>query len=275
MIENSIQSLLNLNTLTIEESKDVIESTLNLLKSFNALASTSNLSSQSSLNLDESILEKTQKTSLLYPAPSLTSIETGINWLRSKIQKQQSKQQNNNNNLLQEILSILSSPSEDDEIASSLLEIWGYEEFDNVGESIRRRKEIVESYEEEEDDIISSSKKSNNPTHSSGNNHRSNLDNHRSTANQSSGGTRTPQAQIVFQTSADIAAAKRARKLNRHQKGKGREGDYDDEGEVDLEEWERLREESLALGPGALVSGNRVRTSSLCEWLCRKIMRTD
>lgn len=266
MIEHSIDSLLNIQTSSIKESKELIDSTLNLLKSFNALASTSNLSSQSS-SFDQSILERSSKSSLLHPAPTSTLIETGINWLRSKIQKQQSKQQKNNNILLQEILSILTSPSEDDEIASSLLEVWGYEEFDNVGESIRRRKEIVESFEEEEDEVILSSKKSN-QVQSNGTNHRStNSDNHHRPsapigASGGGGGTRTPQAQIVFQTSADIAAAKRARKLNRHQKGKGREGEYDDEGEVDLEEWERLREESLALGPGALVSGNRVRSVS-------------
>lgn len=66
---------------------------------------------------------------------------------------------------------------------------------------------------------------------------------------------RTPQAQITFQTSAEISAAKKARKANKHYH---RAGGVRDGEEVDLEEWERIREESLARGPGELVSGNRV-----------------
>ena len=63
----------------------------------------------------------------------------------------------------------------------------------------------------------------------------------------------------MFHTAEELAAAKRAKKAQQrlHRGHKGRDG-YDDDGELDLEEWERIRAEQLAKGPGPLVSGRRV-----------------
>ena len=94
----------------------------------------------------------------------------------------------------------------------------------------------------------------------------------------------TPGAQLSFQTASEIAAAKRARKAaaraarsrGTHGEGAAHNGfggaatyDDDDDDEEDEEarirEWERLRAQELAAGPGPAVSGRRVRCSR--SWL--------
>ncbi|KAL8280408.1 hypothetical protein RQP46_007056 [Phenoliferia psychrophenolica] len=76
--------------------------------------------------------------------------------------------------------------------------------------------------------------------------------------NPRAGAGYAPKAQVTFQSAEDLAEAKRARKQGRNaHKGKGRGGHDDDYDELDLEYMRRLRDEELARGPGALVSGNR------------------
>lgn len=254
MVDNILNDLIS-KPPTIKEENELFKSTLDLISNFtrNSIASTSTLPDP------KFKLDSEPFSSLLYP-PIQEKKQTGIEWLRLSLENRNNQNNNNYNNnvLLNQILEILKSPSGDDDIANSLLEIWGYEEFDNVGESIRRRNEIISSeeleIEEIEDDVVSSNQL-NGQTSSS--NHRSNYRPSVQSSLVASGASRTPQAQIVFQTSAEIQAMKKARKLGRHNKGKGRDEDQDGN-EVDLEEWERIREESLALGPGNLVSGNRV-----------------
>jgi antiviral helicase SLH1 len=190
------------------------------------------------LDLDPytSHLHASTVASTSHTTTSITDL-TGLEWLQSTLSPSFASQ----------ALQILQSPSSDSDIASSLLELYGYEGISKVGEAVTRRLEICSSARE----------LSVGPTEPHGE-----LD-YGSTEQPArgvpphlvrAGGGRTPQAQIVFKSTEELKAAKRARKAGRGQKGKGRE----QEEEFDLEEWERIREESLARGPGALVSGKRV-----------------
>jgi antiviral helicase SLH1 len=164
-------------------------------------------------------------------AQTQTRSTTSLAWLRASLAPA----------LVSQALDILKSPSSDADIAESLLELWGYEGIDKVGEAVQRRSEIVSATTLPPPPLLHASAPppQRPPT---------------------STRDRTPQAQVTFQTSADIAAAKRAKKATqRQQKGKGRD-EYDEDGEIDLDDWERIRMESLAVGP---VSSMRVRSPSL------------
>lgn len=152
-------------------------------------------------------------------------------------------------------LAILQSPSSDEDIGDSLLEIWGFEGIDLISQAVQRRGEIIRDSQ-----------------HLSGDGGAQQQAEYEDRREKAASNTQqlpletrrdyTPQAQVTFQNSAEIAAAKRARKLLRAGKGKGRDNDSG-QNDFDLGEWERIREESLAAGPGALWSGKKVRQIEL------------
>ncbi len=175
-------------------------------------------------------------------ACSTSASTAGIDWLRSSLPS----------HLLDQALAILRSPQDDNDAAASLWELWGDDGVDHVAEAITRRADILNSSGPGAAGLNanSSSFAPNGanpsgdyslPPHLSGDGHHRDL--------------HVPGSQVVYQTAEDVAAAKRARKMGQRGKGKGR---GDEHGEVDLEEWERIRQQQLAQGPGALVSGNRV-----------------
>ncbi|GAA5891840.1 hypothetical protein JCM5296_003246 [Sporobolomyces johnsonii] len=143
-------------------------------------------------------------------------------------------------------LDILQSSRNDGEIQEALLDVWGFEGIEDVGEAVRRRAEIVEAASAGPADGLTS--RDERPSH------------HESEPSQHSAQARdyTPSAQLKFATAEEVQAAKQARKMLKKEKGKGRtEGDSGYHGEPDVEEWLRNREAELARGPGALVSGRR------------------
>ncbi|GAA5973379.1 hypothetical protein JCM11641_003101 [Rhodosporidiobolus odoratus] len=146
-------------------------------------------------------------------------------------------------------LEILLSPSSDAEIQDSLLEIWGFDRIEHVGDAVRRRSEIVA----EAASAPSTAEASRSATPSSSSQPRG--------SNGLSAEARdyAPGAQLQFATAEEVQAQKAARKMAKRDKGKGRaEGGYYDGGDVpDVQEWLRRREEELHRGPGALVSGRR------------------
>lgn len=177
------------------------------------------------------------------PLPSSSSLDpiNSIAWLYSSLSHDHASQ----------ALAILQSPSSDEDIAGTLLEIWGYDGFDQVCEAVARRGEIIRDSQARNEEAIATRAA-----------HQANRNQFQQQSVDLKGGY-TPQAQVVFQTSAEIAAAKRARKLLKAGgKGKGRAGERD---EIDLEEWERIREESLAQGPERFTAGQRVRVSVLSD----------
>jgi antiviral helicase SLH1 len=159
--------------------------------------------------------------------------DSAIDWLISSLPSP---------TLVSQVLEILRSPSSNDDIAESLLELYGYDRIDSVGEAVRRRGQIIR------EDLPTPL-----PSH---------LIPSSSSSSSSSSGTilqhRTLQAQVTFQTAAELMAIKKAKKANRA-RGRGKDDrGGEEENEIDLEEWERIREESLAAGPGELFSSNRV-----------------
>jgi antiviral helicase SLH1 len=159
--------------------------------------------------------------------------DSAIDWLISSLPSP---------TLVSQVLEILRSPSSNDDIAESLLELYGYDRIDSVGEAVRRRGQIIR------EDLPNTL-----PSH---------LIPSTSSSSSSSSGTiqqhRTLQAQVTFQTAAELMAIKKAKKANRA-RGRGKDDrGGEEENEIDLEEWERIREESLAAGPGELFSSNRV-----------------
>ena len=175
---------------------------------------------------------------------STSSSSAGIDWLHSALAP----------HLVDQALAILRSPQDDNDAAASLWELWGDDGLDHVAEAIARRADILNSSSSNGGGPNPSSTSfapnghTNSdygvPPHLGGDGHQ--RDQH------------VPGSQVVYQTAEEVAAAKRARKAGQRGKGRGR-GDEQDE--VDLEEWERIRQHQLAQGPGALVSGNRVSTS--------------
>ena len=171
------------------------------------------------------------------PVASNSSLDpiNSIAWLYSSLSHDHASQ----------ALAILQSPSSDEDIAGTLLEIWGYDGFEQVCEAVARRGEIIRDSQLRNEEAIATRAA-----------HQTNRNQFQQQSVELKGGY-TPQAQVVFQTAAEIAAAKRAKKLLKGGgKGKGKVGERD---EIDLEEWERIREESLAQGPERFTAGSRVR----------------
>ncbi|GAA5949316.1 hypothetical protein JCM21900_005602 [Sporobolomyces salmonicolor] len=143
-------------------------------------------------------------------------------------------------------LDILQSSRNDGEIQEALLDVWGFEGIEDIGEAIRRRGEIIAAASAAPAD--GHTQRDGRPSHPE------------SEPSQLSAQARdyTPSAQLKFATAEEVQAAKQARKMLKKEKGKGRaEGDSGYHGEPDVEEWLRNREAELARGPGALVSGRR------------------
>lgn len=171
------------------------------------------------------------------PPPSATA-HSGIEWLRASLPS----------DVVPPALAILQSPSSDNDIADSLLELCGFDRIELVGEAIQRRSDIISSLNKPA--TIA-------PESRAVHHHEPSLPVPAPPPQRD----HLPQAQITFQTSAEVAAAKKARKaLQRGLQGKGRSragdegGDFD---EADLSEWERIRAENLAQGPGPMISGDR------------------
>lgn len=184
------------------------------------------------------------------PYPSLLPLSslpfappTALDWLTNSLPS---------SSLVAQALSILRSPSSDADIAESLLELWGYEGIEQVSEAVRRRQEIVTDATTPAS--TSASSPAVHPPASSSHHHAY----HPHAPPVAPPRDHTPQAQVTFQTAADIAAAKKAKKAL-HKAARRAHGHEDGSEEVDFEEWERIRNESLAHGPGPLVSGDHVR----------------
>ncbi|GAA6006189.1 hypothetical protein JCM10207_000556 [Rhodosporidiobolus poonsookiae] len=170
-------------------------------------------------------------------APSASSSATeALAWLHSSLPDPA---------LAAHALSILQSPRTDAEIQEELLDLWGFDRLDDLAEAVRRRRDIVA---EAEAASSVASTRAQAPAHASS-----------SAALSAEARDYTPGASLTFATQEEVQAAKAARKLQKRDKGKGRAGDeYDGAGSVpDVQEWLRIREEQLARGPGALISGRR------------------
>lgn len=227
-----------LDSLSSPPVLDALQPALDLVRSIQPASSTAPPPSIPALDTEH-------YSTLLHPAPLPSTSQTpplsGLAWLRLSLSP----------SLANEALAILQSPSSDADIAGSLLELWGYEGIEQVGEAVARRSELVAAAAAAE-----GAREINQPTTEPSYNSAPEPAGPRQLPPHLMEGKRghTPQAQLTFKTAADIAAAKREKKAGRYGKGKERE-----EEEVDLDEWERIREESLAVGPGALVSGKHVR----------------
>ncbi|SGY69108.1 BQ5605_C004g02960 [Microbotryum silenes-dioicae] len=167
-----------------------------------------------------------------------------LDWLRASLPTQQD---------YVSALDILLSPSGDQDVATSLLEIYGFEGIDSVGQAIENRKTIQQQANifAVNDSGIPACSVTTIPAH----HHQPPFP----TQSQFSvPKERTPQAQITFQSKSDLEQAKRERKL-RHKLARGQHGPDGGEpnGGIDLEKWERLRQETLARGPGPLASSDR------------------
>lgn len=146
---------------------------------------------------------------------------------------------------------VLRSTETADRIAENLLELYGFERVELVGETMNRRSQLIAEHEAAHKksatsrDDFSSRPHTPLPVPVPPPPPRDHL----------------PQAQVTFQTAAELAAAKKAKKtMQRHlHKGRHGRGDGEDGGldETALEEWERIRMEQLAQGPGPMVSGER------------------
>lgn len=178
------------------------------------------------------------------PPPASSASASALDWLHASLPS----------GLVQQALDILQSPSSDDDISESLLELYGFEKIDSVSEAVQRRADIVAA--------ASLALSEAQPVPRPPPLHHHQLPPHLSAPPPRD---RTPQAQVLFHTAEELAAAKKAKKAQqRLNRGKNGRGEYDDDGDLDLEEWERIRLESLAQGPGPLVSGKRVsRLASL------------
>lgn len=183
--------------------------------------------------------------------PDASSSTAGIDWLRSSLPS----------HLVDQALAILRSPKDDNDAAAALWELWGDDGLDHVAEAISRRA-----------DILNSSAPGNAGSGGNVNGHSASFAPNGPAGNGAYGvpphlgggggdghqRDHVPGSQVVYQTAEEVAAAKRARKMGQRGKGKGRGDEHD---EVDLEEWDRIRQQQLAQGPGALVSGNRVSSA--------------
>lgn len=148
---------------------------------------------------------------------------------------------------------VLRSGNSDAEIQGELLDIWGFEGIEDVAEAVRRRAEIVAEAAAEGGRPQMNGLSHDLPPH---------IDSHPShPASILSAHARdyTPGSQLSFATAEEVQAAKLAKKAHKREKGKGRADGDGLDGSPDVQEWMRIREEQLARGPGALVSGRRVR----------------
>ncbi|GAA6008054.1 hypothetical protein JCM11491_006594 [Sporobolomyces phaffii] len=142
-----------------------------------------------------------------------------------------------------QVVEILQSKRDDSEIQESLLNVWGFEGIEDMGEAVRRRAEIVQEAGRAATELA---------------HHDTALSAQSPHPSQLSAQARdyTPGAQLHFATQEEVQAMKQARKMIKKEKGKARaEGEVYEEPDVD--EWLRRREEALAKGPGALISGKR------------------
>ncbi|SCV72482.1 BQ2448_4019 [Microbotryum intermedium] len=174
---------------------------------------------------------------------SLNDGTDSLSWLRASLPTQEDYDR---------ALGILLSPSSDQDIAASLLEIYGFGSIESIGQAIEKRKSIQQQANASTttDTSIQSSSTITIPTH-----HRHPPPSH---AQSNAPKERTPQAQITFQSKSDLEQAKRERKL-RHKLARGHHDHEDGDANrgIDLEEWERVRQETLARGPGPLASSDR------------------
>ena len=188
------------------------------------------------------------------PSPSRNSTDTprdsALTWLHTALPDSYKAAQ---------VIEILESQRDDAEIQESLLNVWGFEGIEDLGEAVRRRSEIVEAVRRAADEPAERP----DSTASNGGPSLSQLSAHARDY--------TPGAQLKFATQDEVQAMKQARKMMKKDKGKGRSDlDYGDE--PDVEEWLRRREEDLARGPGALVSGKRV---SISRFTCQCALCTS
>lgn len=182
------------------------------------------------------LLHQTSSSSDSQPSSSPPTAST-LSWLRQVLPDEFKYAQ---------VIEILQSERDDADIQESLLNVWGFEGIEDMGEAVRRRSEIVK----EAGQVSMESDHQGETISSNG-----------AAPSQLSANARdyTPGAQLKFATQEEVQAMKHARKMMRKEKGKARaDGEFYDE--PDVEEWLKRREEDLARGPGALVSGKRVRS---------------
>lgn len=195
-----------------------IESALSFLKT----------SSQSTTPSPHVVLDDDPLSTLLTrrkiaPIVEKAAEPTGLEWLHSSLSE----------HAVGRVVEILRSPSSDDDIAESLLEIWGFEGIESVSLAMQRRREIIQEVESF-------------GAVGGGASREAILETNRNYV---------PSAQISFKTSEEIEFQKRNRKS--HKNGKGKQKEEDSE-EIDLEEWQRIRNEQLSIGPGPLWTGKKV-----------------
>ncbi|BGP29628.1 Putative steryl acetyl hydrolase mug81 [Rhodotorula toruloides] len=146
---------------------------------------------------------------------------------------------------------VLQSGSSDAEIQGELLDIWGFEGIEDVGEAVRRRADIVAEAAAE-----GGQPRTNGFSHEAPH-HTDSHPSHPAPALSAHARDYTPGSQLSFATAEEVQAAKLAKKAHKREKGKGRADGEGLDGSPDVQEWLRIREEQLAQGPGALVSGRR------------------
>jgi len=145
----------------------------------------------------------------------------------------------------------LQSERDDADIQESLLNVWGFEGIEDMGEAVRKRSQIVEEAGRAATEV----------------NHREETNGEAPSQLSAHARDYTPGAQLKFATQEEVQAMKQARKMIKKEKGKARaDGEFYDE--PDVEEWLRRREEDLARGPGALISGKRVSPELLNQFSC-------
>jgi len=181
------------------------------------------------------LLRQTSSSDSHPPNQSSTS-DSALAWLHKSLPDEFKANQ---------VIEILQSGRDDAEIQESLLNVWGFEGIEDIGEAVRRRIEIVEEVKRESEAYTTQPPSRDEPN-GGGTSHLS-----------AQARDYTPGAQLKFATQEEVQAMKQARKIMKREKGKAR-ADGEDYDEPDVEEWLRRREETLAKGPGALVSGKRV-----------------
>lgn len=171
-----------------------------------------------------------------HPPNQSTTSDSALAWLHKSLPDEFKANQ---------VIDILQSGRDDAEIQESLLNVWGFEGIEDIGEAVKRRTEIVEEVKRESEAFTTQPPSKDEPN-GGGTSHLS-----------AQSRDYTPGAQLKFATQEEVQAMKQARKMMKREKGKAR-ADGEDYDEPDVEEWLRKREETLAKGPGALVSGKRV-----------------